>query len=48
MKNLQNLTKNEMTIINGGHDGDAYNWGKACGKALQIVGALALFFIPKS
>lgn len=49
---IQELTFNEKLLINGGHDGVAYEAGKSFGefvrKAGTLLGIAALFFMPKS
>ncbi|WP_312081835.1 hypothetical protein [Empedobacter sp.] len=48
---LQKLSNEEMININGGHDGTAYNAGKAVGEAITKVGAflgvIAYIIVPK-
>lgn len=49
---LQELTKEELLFIDGGHNGDSYRAGKAVGEAVAKLGTLAgfvlVFLMPKS
>ncbi len=47
MENLKLLSKEELLEIGGGHDGTAYEIGKAIGKALIIVATIGYFLTPK-
>lgn len=49
---LSSLSYEEEIFINGGHDGVAYQVGKAAGEVVKFVSTCAfvvvLFFTPKS
>lgn len=47
MKNIKLLSSTELVEINGGHQGAAYEFGHALGKALIMASCVMFFFMPK-
>lgn len=51
MKNLEILSYHDLVLINGGHNGDSYNFGKTLGKAVTkvgiVLGIIAIILAPK-
>lgn len=48
MGNLKLMSKNELIETNGGHDGTAYELGRAVAKGLIMAATVLAFFAPKS
>lgn len=47
MENLKEMSSLELLEFNGGHNGAAYEIGRALGKALIMASCIAFFFMPK-